>query len=293
MRESEDMQRLCRRRNLLFWECRHPKRPPMYFYGALHFGTPEMYPLPPQVEHAYELCDAVAFETDLDAISGIDFHNRLRTLGTTRDGDRLSDALSPETWSALAQTARELGYQPEYIDGCQSWYCASLLTSAALQRAGLASHLGIDGFIFSRATGTISPRKIITLETPETQLALLSGINNESDEDFINATIREVNDMDKFSHSLLKLWLDGNAAKLAALVSENFRTDNRQQSRMLTKRNRCWKNILADVNRAAQSVLTVIGAGHLVGTGNLVSLFLEDGYKLMPLNGGDKSAILS
>ena len=130
-------------------------------------------------------------------------------MGRQPDGSRLSNNLKQDTWNRLSAISLKLGYSPEYIDTLQSWYCASVLTSAALRMAGLNSHLGIDGFIFQRSV--MEQRPIICLETPQKQLELLASINPETDEIFIQHTIHELADMAKFSHEMLEYWLDGNS----------------------------------------------------------------------------------
>ena len=214
------------KRNGLFWTAKLPELPPLHFFGALHFGTEQMYPLPQVLEDAYQSDDAIAFETNLGELSTPRFNAMMTDMGRQPDGARLSNNLKPDTWNSLSAISLKLGYSPEYIDTLQSWYCASVLTSAALRMAGLNSHLGIDGFIFQRSV--MEQRPVICLETPQKQLELLASINPETDEVFIQHTIHELADMAKFSHEMLNYWLDGNAKGLARLVADGFETHHLQ-----------------------------------------------------------------
>ena len=264
------------KRNGLFWTAKLPELPPLHFFGALHFGTEQMYPLPQVLEDAYQADDAIAFETNLGELSTPRFNAMMTDMGRQPNAARLSQNLKPETWNSLSAIALKLGYSPDYIDTLQSWYCASVLTSAALRLAGLNSHLGIDGYIFQRSV--IEQRPVICLETPQKQLELLASINPETDEIFIQHTIRELADMAKFSHEMLDYWLDGNAKGLARLVADGFENNNELQKLMLEDRNRQWFDKLHSANLQNMSVLSVVGAGHLVGPDSILNLFQKNGY---------------
>ena len=264
------------KRNGLFWTAKLPELPPLHFFGALHFGTEEMYPLPQMLEDAYLADDAIAFETNLGELSTPRFNAMMTDMGRQPNGSHLSQNLKAETWNSLSAISLKLGYSPEYIDTLQSWYCASVLTSAALRLAGLNSHLGIDGYIFQRSV--MEQRPVICLETPQKQLELLASINPETDEVFIQHTIRELADMAKFSHEMLEYWLDGNAKGLARLVADGFENNNELQKLMLEDRNRQWFDKLHSANLQNMSVLSVVGAGHLVGPDSILNLFKTNGY---------------
>ena len=121
-------------------------------------------------------------------------------------------------------------------------------------------------------------RPVICLETPQKQLELLASINPETDEVFIQHTIRELADMAKFSHEMLDYWLDGNAKGLARLVADGFENNNELQKLMLEDRNRQWFDKLHSANLQNMSVLSVVGAGHLVGPDSILNLFQKNGY---------------
>ena len=266
------------KRSGLFWTAKLPELPPLHFFGALHFGTEEMYPLPQVLEDAYRNDNAIAFETNLGELGTPQFNAMMTEMGRQPDNMRLSRNLSPDTWRSLSDIALKLGYTPEYIDTLQSWYCASVLTSAALRQAGLNSHLGIDGYIFQRSV--YEQRPVICLETPQKQLELLASINPETDEVFIQHTIHELADMAKFSHEMLDYWLEGNAKGLAKLVSDGFENNNELQKLMLEDRNRQWFDKLHSANAQNLSVLSVVGAGHLVGPDSILHLFRDHGYAI-------------
>ncbi|MBR5839997.1 MAG: TraB/GumN family protein, partial [Victivallales bacterium] len=77
---------------------------------------------------------------------------------------------------------------------------------------------------------------------------------------------------------MLDYWLDGNAKGLARLVADGFENNNDLQKLMLEDRNRQWFDKLHSANQQNMSVLSVVGAGHLVGPDSILNLFKTNGY---------------
>lgn len=265
----------------LFWRAQKNGAPPLSFFGALHFGTPEMYPLPLIVEEAFRDCDIAAFETDLGAIASPAFHALMAKTGTLPEGQSLADQLSAETWQGLCQRAQSLGHHHSSISRFRSWYCASLLTSSALQLSGMASQLGVDSYLFARAKA--QDKIILCLEQPDEQLQLLSSINSVSDDEFIQNTLAEIDNMPAFTQHMLQIWLRGDADGLAALICSGFEGNNALQKRMLQTRNRNWFQQLHAANHDGKAILSVVGAGHLVGDNSLLEFFRQHGYDVAQL----------
>ncbi len=255
-----------------------PSHGTVTLFGALHFGSDDMYPLPDRLEHARQTADAFAFETDLEALATFDFNDAMRRRGRLPDGQRLHHSLLPQTWQQLAAEATRLGFPPDLLDACRAWYAASLLTSAALRLTGLNSQLGIDTVIFRQAAA--QKRPIICLETPEHQLELLADINRQPDEDFIRQTLAELRDMPTFTATMLDLWLHQQDDKLAALIADGFAGNSPLQAQMLDERNHRWFETLDHASADHRSVLAVVGAGHLIGPGSLMHLFSQAGYRI-------------
>lgn len=245
-------------------------------FGALHFGSDVMYPLPQRLLEAQQQADAFAFETNLATLATIEFNEAMRCLGQQAPGQLLHQSLQAETWQKLAAHARALGFSPEYIDVCQPWYAASMLTSAALRNTGLNSQLGIDTVIFNQAAA--NGHTIICLEQPEQQLQLLADINQRSDEDFITQTLAELDDMPRFTQNMLDLWLEQREEELAELVSDGFADNSPLQQRMLLERNQRWFDILDRHAAQGHNILAVVGAGHLLGSDSIMTCFRHAGY---------------
>ncbi len=255
----------------LLWTATRTGRPPIAFLGVLHFGAPDMYPLPDTVEGAYAAADLVAFETDLRQISAPAFAAAIGQRGALPPEDALPRKLTATTWERLQAAAAKLGYSAALISTLAPWYCASTLTSTALRRSGLASALGLDSFLFSRTAA--DAKETLCLETPEQQLDLLASIQAGSDEALILNMLDELDAMPDFSRRLLALWRQGAAQPLARLIGRSFAGQPDQREQMLQQRNRNWFSQLEHQNRLGRRILVAVGAGHLVGRESLLTHF--------------------
>lgn len=246
------------------------------FFGALHFGSSAMYPLPEQLQNAFDNAKYVAFETNLAELASFAFNEQMDRLGKQPHGKTLSQEILPETWERLAATAARLGLSATYLETLKPWYCASLLTSTALTETGLNSYLGIDAYLY-RAAET-NAKSIICLETTQHQLELLTHINKNNTDDFIKQTLQEVDDMPGFSSKMLNAWLNADEEGLAELIADGFADNDSLQASLLAERNKIWFDKLNGSTAHNNQTLVIVGAGHLVGANSLINVFKQHGY---------------
>ena len=257
----------------VFGECRAGGRGAAWLCGVLHFGHEGMYPLPEPLERAFAEADEIFFETDMDVISGYGFSRRLHELGTYGGQGCLREELSCEVWECVVEVARGLGYSEATVDNCRPWYCASMLTSSALQKAGFSSRLGIDGQLFMRASS--EGRRIMAFETPDEQLELLSSLGADDPDGLVSGAMAEIREMERFSGGLYRLWRVGDWDGLEALIRTGMRGGEEEQTRILLERNRKWtERLLAELAGGA-NVLAVIGAAHVIGENGICRMLSD------------------
>jgi hypothetical protein len=90
-------------------------------------------------------------------------------------------------------------------------------------------------------------------------------------------------DADRETQQIIAAWRSGDAAKLAALMSEDFQTFPRLYHALVTDRNRRWMPQIERLLKAEQNYLVIVGALHLVGDGGLLQLARADGLEPRPL----------
>ena len=84
--------------------------------------------------------------------------------------------------------------------------------------------------------------------------------------------------------SMLSAWRTGNAQKLDALLSEEYKVAPALYRMLVADRNQRWMPQLERLLKSDKDYLVVVGALHLVGSGGLLELTRTRGYspKQMP-----------
>jgi uncharacterized protein YbaP (TraB family) len=126
-------------------------------------------------------------------------------------------------------------------------------------------------------------KKITGLETVDEQINILAGLSAADQARFLDLTVTELKDADRETREILAAWRSGNAAKLAALMSEDYARFPSLYRALVTDRNRRWLPQIERLLKADQDTLVVVGALHLVGEGGLVQLARADGFEPRPL----------
>jgi uncharacterized protein len=96
--------------------------------------------------------------------------------------------------------------------------------------------------------------------------------------------VTEMHDVGSETQSVVTAWRSGDAAKLAALLSDEYKSFPNLYRVLVTERNKRWVPQIEKLLHGNQDVFVVVGALHLVGDGGLLDLMRRDGYKPEQLN---------
>ena len=114
-----------------------------YLVGSIHFGTPDMYPLPAEMTRAYGASQALVVETNLTALDPTLMTQVVAAKAMYSDGTTLSRVLTPQTWKELDQALKKFGASAQLVERQKPWFVSMTLTSLALRRFGFNEELGI------------------------------------------------------------------------------------------------------------------------------------------------------
>ena len=247
-----------------------------YLYGTIHVAKAQwMFP-GPSVSAAIAASDSVALELDiLDA----DIARRLA------DGIRaLPDEKPPAALAARLQTLIVAECLPPQAMAqiTPSMQLATLMTLAG-RRDGLDPAFGIDGVlaVLARALG----KPVISLETPEMQIALLRGDPRTADERLASG-LADL-EQDKVRPMLLRMaraWDEGRGDELehyeAWCECADTEADRAELERLLDDRNPALADRIAALHAGGTRVFAAVGALHLFGAHGLPSLLAQRGFKV-------------
>jgi uncharacterized protein YbaP (TraB family) len=199
--------------------------------------------------------------------------------------------LAPESQPPLpAPLARRLAQQAEAM--CAGPGLAPLrpemqamtLVALAGRRLGLEPAYGIDGFLAGMARGL--GKRVISLETPESQIALLLQPTRTANEELIATTLDELENGRalRTMQRLAEAWGAGRLDELASYAQWcdclNTAEQRAFQRRLIDERNLVLADKVAALHRGSGPVFAAVGALHMTGPEGLPALLAARGFEV-------------
>jgi uncharacterized protein YbaP (TraB family) len=252
-----------------------------YMVGSLHFGKPEMFPLPAVMTRAYEDSQALVVETDLTALDPAQMARIVAAKAMYSDATKLSLVLAPESWKELNRVMGTFGASAQSLERQKPWFVSVTLTSLALRRFGFDEELGIDNHFMKLA---YRKKPILELETFQQQLDFLDGFSAAEQEEMLKETFQDIDKGRAFLADTLQAWQAGDARKIDELLNEDFRissaTDRHMYQVLIADRNAAMADKLDRLLQRGGRYFVVLGAAHFVGKDGIVELLKARSYQV-------------
>lgn len=252
----------------------------LHLLGSIHFGTREMYPLPPVISATFDRADALVVEANILATDPVQLAQLVAATAIYRDGSTLRQQLSAATWQRLTEAAATMNLPLEMVNQQKPWFVSMTLSALALNRFGYSEELGIDRHFLSQAQGR---KKIIELESMEWQLSLFDQLTAAEQVAMLEQTLRELSGGKAFFERMLRAWKSGDAAAVQALFDEGAVKEpgsERLNQLLILDRNRSMAATLEKLASQGGHYFVVVGAGHLTGDEGIIALLKRHGYQL-------------
>ncbi len=250
----------------------------LYLAGSVHALTPDIYPLDPAFQKAFDASGALVEEislADADTVSALPL---LMAKGMYRDGRTFDQVVSKETAALVAERLKVMPGVADLIKPLKPWVITLLLTAVQMQQSGLDASLGLDKHFFDKATA--SRKEVIALETAESQLDLFDTMPDGVQEQMLRSTLNDLNAGDAELKSMVASWRRGDAAGIEKILLGGFNSLPGAYQALLVNRNRNWLPQLDACLTRATPCFVVVGAAHLVGPDGLLALLAKKGYRL-------------
>jgi uncharacterized protein YbaP (TraB family) len=122
------------------------------------------------------------------------------------------------------------------------------------------------------------------LETLPEELSGLVNLPPEDQLKMLDQTLDELKDIKSEMHDVLSAWRTGDTARLAALLSTEYRAQPSLYKPLVIERNERWLPQLQELLRGNENAMVLVGALHLVGQGGLLEQLRKQGYSVKQLN---------
>lgn len=255
----------------------------VYLLGSLHFGTPDMYPLPERITDTFAAADALVVEANVQNPDTGEAAQKLIGKGIYADGSTLEDHLKPASWQKLVGIAKTLGVGEETLRPQKPWLAALTLTAQALKQNGFSADLGVDQ-AFIKEAGNKKP--ILQMESIDDQIRLFDAFSTQEQEQMLLVSLQELTRGPEIFTNIANAWKKGDADAIDLITRQSFDGNSvgaKLFQTLFTDRNIAMANKIDDLLGDGKTYFVVIGAGHLAGEQGILKLLEVKGYKISQL----------
>ena len=251
----------------------------VYLLGAFHLLKEADYPLPVEVDRAFDDAESLLFEVDPQAMTSPQALAAMQKYMAYADGGSLSTVLPKATLAKLDAMVTASGGSMAAMEGSEPWAVNLGLLMGVTQSMGFRPDLGLDRHLMERAAKAGKPAG--GLETVEDQFRAMDSVPHAEQVKGLGEFLDDPRKLVQQMGEMHAWWRAGDVARLDADLRAEMATEAPHTYRLLNvERNRAW---LPQVERRlagskADDTLVVVGALHLLGDDGLVEQLRAKGY---------------
>lgn len=186
----------------------------------------------------------------------------------------LSSLLTAEEATALDTAAQTIGLTGAQMDPMRPWLAALTLSVAPLVKAGYDPTSGVEMVLKARAQAAGAP--IHGFETLDKQIGIIAGLSEETQVEFLRATLSAYAEAATELDGLVNAWAAGDVEAIDTIAVQEMRAESEEvYQALLVRRNADWTNQIQTLLAGSGTVFIAVGAAHLAGDDSVQSM-LED-----------------
>lgn len=253
----------------------------VYLLGSLHVLGKDSYPLGDAYERAFQDSEIVVFEVDPGELEKPETIQFILKKAALENGKTLKDVISPEAYEQAKKELKEMGANIDMFALTKPWFVALTATILKLSKMGFDPEYGVDRYFYDKAIE--SGKKVKGLETAQYQIELIASLGDESDDEVLLHTLKDLDVIEVELPNLVNSWKIGDSAKFEDLIFRSYVDYPDVYQKLFVVRNNNWIPYVEGYLKEDKNYLVVVGAGHLVGSEGLVELLEAKGYTVEQL----------
>ncbi|MDE1461884.1 TraB/GumN family protein [Spartinivicinus poritis] len=267
---------LCANDKVFFWSIESNKAK-VYLFGSIHLANQAIYPLRPEITQAFASADTLVVEANPEAIKQSELIRLVKQYGHYPGQETLQDHISPKTYQALADYAKNLGVPILTLKKMRPGFVMLNLTTAQLMKLGYMPDKGLDLHFIRQAT---NKKKIVELESLAEQLAIFSDLPEP--DLFIKVTLESLTNANSQFVQMIDAWKRGDDEVLFNFMYNDQINKYPQfkpvMDKLLLKRNIKMAKSIEDMLNKKGIFFVVVGAAHYIGEDGIIELLKQTGY---------------
>jgi len=250
----------------------------LYVGGTIHILPISEFPLPEQFDRAYKDSDSIVLEAKLPAPSDMEAQQAMLQAMTYADGQNLKEIISEQTYNDLSKYLQGFGADLDQVAHFKPSFIVSMMVAMEAQRSSMAGS-GVDAYFAQVAARDGKPQEY--LETLEFQLDMLSNLGLGDEDQLIRSNLAYMPQLKEMLTSLIAAWRAGDVKQLEYFVVEKMKKESPASFKtVMTDRNQDWVPKIEKMFGDEDKEFVLVGAGHLVGEKNVLTLLQQKGYKV-------------
>ncbi len=238
--------------------------------GSVHVGDQTMYPLPVNLTTFLQHSDGIVVETDIRNAQGVRYP---QTKQTTQQ------VLSDKQVKEVKGIANLLQLDPQQLLLSPPWATALTVQMKQLEYLGYRAQDGVDLWLLGQASS--KGKTVYSLESLQFQIDLLAQLP-EGGKELLTSLLEQFDHNEDAAHCLLESWKSGDQQNLNQFAKFAEMSPEMEEV-FIYQRNRDWAQKLATgalFPNKSGNYLVVVGALHLIGQENLLSLLESQGFTI-------------
>lgn len=248
----------------------------IYLFGTVHILKPGLTWFDEGVKSAFDSSQELITEMKFDEKAQM--QSKIMTWGITPGAPPLSAVLSQKDYAAYQSAAQKHGIKGAALDPFEPWMIALVLATIPLIKDGYDLNSGVETVL--EAAAAKAKMNQSALETADEQLGFFDSLPQETQVQFLNATVAEMDKIVPSIAAMIDAWGTGRTEELATLMNSSASMSPKLYKALLTDRNARWAEKLDARMDKPGTVFVAVGAGHLAGKDSVQELLTARGFKV-------------
>jgi uncharacterized protein YbaP (TraB family) len=255
----------------------HDEDSDIWLFGTVHILPGDLTWRSARFDAAFAAADELVTETDVsDAQATAALAARY---GLLPPGHQLSDQLPAPTRQRLARVLRGLNVDASTIEPVRPWLAALRVSFLFAMKQGQRSDAGVEAVLLpqARARGM----RLSYLETGEQQIRTLADLSDADQIQFLEASLREIEEDATTLAVLQQAWAEGDLGQLERLSRDQMHEAGPAvYDALISRRNRAWSSEIETKLQGSGRTFYAVGAAHLLGDDGVVAQLRREGVRV-------------
>jgi uncharacterized protein len=251
----------------------------VYLLGSMHMATPEMFPLPKEMEEAFKKADTLVVEVNLNKVDQAKAMQLALEKGMYKGNDTLSGSIKPETLQQVKDACGKIGLPEAGLDKFKPWVVGLTLETLQIQNLGFDPTLGVDKHFLDLADK--QGKKVEELESADFQINALADFDPKLQEANLVLALAEMKDLKDDMTKLTDAWVAGDANAMNELLTgkEKDHPETKEVTqKLIYDRNGPMAEKVEGYLKGDKTVLVIAGCAHMVGDKGIVKTLENDKF---------------